>query len=141
MTLDEAILRLVEEQQMSDQSTLLRSLESLGHRITQSTLSRHLRKLGIRKAAGRYRTAGEVSAALPAFTLEEVSPCLIVLRTRPGYAQPLAVALDQSQIDAVAGTLAGDDTIFLAVRPDYQGDLARVSEQIKSVLNAAPVQP
>lgn len=141
MTLDEAIMQLIEEQQISDQSTLLRCLEPLGHRITQSTLSRHLRKLRIQKVAGRYRAAGDASAALPTFTLEEVSPCLLVLRTRPGYAQPLAVALDQSEVEAVAGTLAGDDTIFLAIRPDFQGDLARVSQQVKSLLGAAQVQP
>ncbi len=135
MTLDEAILGLVEQEEISDQSQLLRRLDAIDHCVTQPTLSRHLRKLGIQKIAGRYRSVDVAPAALPAFTLIEVSPCLLVIRTQPGYAQPLAVMLDQNELDGVAGTIAGDDTIFLAIRPEYQSLLPQLSRTVRGLLD------
>ncbi|MDE2460461.1 MAG: arginine repressor, partial [Gammaproteobacteria bacterium] len=55
MTLDEAILKLAEEQGITDQSDFLALLRNAGHEVTQPTLSRHLRKLGVQKVAGRYQ--------------------------------------------------------------------------------------
>lgn len=137
MTLDEAILKLIEGEEIADQSNLLRRLASLGHRVTQPTLSRHLRKLEIEKVAGRYRRADATSAGLPAFEVLEVAPCLLVIRTRPGYAQPLALMLDRSDVEGLAGTLAGDDTIFLAIEPAHQTRLAQLAARVRELLASA----
>ena len=55
MTLDEAILKLAEAQEITDQSVFLDLLKREGHKVTQPTLSRHLNKLGVQKLAGRYQ--------------------------------------------------------------------------------------
>lgn len=115
MTLDEAILKLAEEQGITDQSDFLGLLRNAGHAVTQPTLSRHLRKLGVQKVAGRYQRVEQPPAEMPTFEMKQVPPNMLVIRTRPGFAQPLAVKLDQRRIEGVAGTLAGDDTVFIAV--------------------------
>lgn len=115
MTLDEAILQLVEEREITDQSVFLGLLKNTGHAVTQPTLSRHMKKLGIHKVTGRYQQVEALPEQLPVFSLTQVPPNLVIIRTRPGYAQPLAVKLDQQKIEGVGGTLAGDDTVFIAV--------------------------
>ncbi|HEX5340674.1 MAG TPA: arginine repressor [Gammaproteobacteria bacterium] len=115
MTLDATILKLIEAQEIVDQSRFMALLKQAGQRVTQPTLSRHLAKLGVQKVAGRYQRVELTATELPAYTVSAVQPNLIIIKTRPGYAQALAVRLDQRQISGVAGTLAGDDTIFIAV--------------------------
>ncbi len=115
MTLDEAILQLVEQREITDQSDFLDLLKHSGHAMTQPTLSRHMKKLGIHKVTGRYQQVEPLPEQLPVFSLTQVPPNLVIIRTRPGYAQPLAVKLDQQKIEGVGGTLAGDDTVFIAV--------------------------
>ncbi|HSC48488.1 MAG TPA: arginine repressor, partial [Gammaproteobacteria bacterium] len=117
MTLDETILRCVEEREVTDQAMFLDVLKRAGHRVTQPTLSRHLNKLGIRKVAGRYQQVEPDPAELPAYAVTAAPPNLVIIKTRPGYAQALALRVDQHTIDGVSGTLAGDDTVFLAVSP------------------------
>ncbi|MDE2345014.1 MAG: arginine repressor, partial [Gammaproteobacteria bacterium] len=115
MTLDESILKLTAEREITDQSVFLQLLRNAGHAVTQPTLSRHLKKLGIQKVTGRYQQLESLPEPPPVFSLTQVPPNLVIIRTRPGYAQPLAVRLDQQKIDGVGGTLAGDDTVFIAV--------------------------
>jgi len=115
MTLDEAILQLVEQREITGQSDFMDLLKQAGHAMTQPTLSRHLKKLGIHKVTGRYQQVEPLPENLPAFSLTQVPPNLVIIRTRPGYAQPLALKLDQQKIEGVGGTLAGDDTVFIAV--------------------------
>lgn len=134
MTLDNAILERVAKEDIGDQSVLLQRLADEGWQVTQPTLSRHLKKLGIQKVAGLYRQTEGALPGPPAFTLSQVEPCLVVLQTQPGYAQPLAVMLDQKGIEGVAGTIAGDDTIFLAVETEYQSQLSSVAERIRTLL-------
>ncbi|MDE2197245.1 MAG: arginine repressor [Gammaproteobacteria bacterium] len=117
MTLDAAILKLIEEREITGQAALLDLLKHAGHALTQPTLSRHIKKLGIQKITGRYQRVEPAAAEMQSFTLTPVPPNLVVIRTRPGYAQPLAVMLDQKQIAGAVGTLAGDDTVFIAVTP------------------------
>lgn len=133
MTLDETILQLVEEQEITDQAVFLNLLRRLGHEVTQPTLSRHVKKLGIQKVTGRYQRVEPLAEELPTFTLTQVPPNLITVRTRPGYAQPLAVRLDRQKITGVVGTLAGDDTVFIAVTPPAL--LAEVAEAVQHLLS------
>lgn len=117
MTLDEMILKITTDREVRDQAALMELLKRAGHGVTQPTLSRHLLKLSIQKVAGRYQRTETPSAELPGFSLIPVPPNLLVVHTLPGYAQPLAVRLDQRKPKGVAGTLAGDDTVFIAVTP------------------------
>jgi transcriptional regulator of arginine metabolism len=90
--------------------------------VNQSTLSRDLTELGIRKSGGRYvvssgggEQAGnrvDYSSVVRRFTT--CGPHLILISTAVGQAQPVAVAIDEEHDSAIAGTLAGDDTIFIA---------------------------
>ena len=135
MTLDESILKLTAEQEITDQSVFLQLLKNAGHAVTQPTLSRHLKKLGIQKVTGRYQQLESLPEPAPVFSLTQVPPNLVIIRTRPGYAQPLAVRLDQQKINGVGGTLAGDDTVFIAVAAPARCEV--VAETIENLLAPA----
>ncbi|MFI4920978.1 MAG: arginine repressor [Gammaproteobacteria bacterium] len=132
MTLDESILKLTEAQEITDQSVFLDLLKREGHRVTQPTLSRHLNKLGIQKLAGRYQRVEPIPGELPAYAVSAAPPNLVIIKTRPGYAQALAVLLDQHAIDGVVGTLAGDDTVFIAVTPEKK--MRAAVETVREIL-------
>ena len=84
MDLDSLILRLLEEQPIADQGDLLVRLAALGHDLTQSTLSRRLKRLGVQKIQGRYRRAEASAQSLPGASIIEVPPNLLVLRPCDG---------------------------------------------------------
>jgi transcriptional regulator of arginine metabolism len=118
-----AILRILRSGLVGKQADLVRLLKKEGHAVTQSSVSRDLRDLGVLKARGRYvLPADEVSRANGDFgtltqfvrELRSAGPSITVLRTTIGAAQSVAVAIDKAQWPEVAGTLSGDDTIFIA---------------------------
>lgn len=113
MHVDEAILRHLRQGAVKDQHQLQTLLASEGIRLTVSTLSRRLQKLGIRKVMGFYR-APEAAPHGSVLGLRKVAPCLLILRTQPGLAQALAVSLDQGGLQHLGGSVSGYDTIFLA---------------------------
>jgi transcriptional regulator of arginine metabolism len=128
------IRELVERESITSQEQLRSRLHERGIDATQATLSRDIRELGLvkRTADGAYRsvgmlangTAGDAEGVLAQRTADrlrhqEVIGHMIVLRTDPGQAQGLAVAIDRAQVAEVAGTIAGDDTILVICRsPD-----------------------
>src|SRR5262249_10994634 len=118
-----AIMRILREGLVRKQEDLVRLLKKAGHEVTQSSISRDLRDLGVLKASGRYvLPADEVTrangdfGALAQFVrgLRCAGPSLTVLRTTIGAAQSVAVAIDKAEWPEVAGTISGDDTIFIA---------------------------
>lgn len=114
---DEIILQLVMEEVITDQAVLRARLEERGVTLTQPTLSRRLQKLAIRKVQGRYAHFEPLRESHRlTFTLDRSPPNLIVIRTAPGFAQALGLRIDELKLEAVAGTLAGDDTVFVALR-------------------------
>lgn len=126
----EFLLRLVETTAIRTQQGLLDALAAEGATIDQSTLSRDLRELGIRKVDGRYRRAdvrppGEERSTPRSQVLSAVpcGPNLLVLHTRIGQAQPVGVFLDQAGEAAIEGTLAGDDTVFVATKGRRQQEV------------------
>jgi len=123
MDLDALILRLLEEQAIADQGELLARLAAKGHDLTQSTLSRRLKRLGVQKVRGRYRRVEASAQGLPGASLTEAPPNLLVLRTAPGFAQALGLSLDADPVPGQMGTLAGDDTVFVAVLPERMADV------------------
>jgi transcriptional regulator of arginine metabolism len=119
MDLDSLILQLLEASPIADQGDLLARLAGAGHELTQSTLSRRLKRLGVQKVHGHYRRVEVGVQALPEVSLSEVPPNLLVLRTAPGFAQALGLTLDADPVPGQMGTLAGDDTVFVAVLPEH----------------------
>jgi len=119
------ILKLIRGTNISTQEDLARELKQRqGIRTTQVTLSRDIRELGLLKTPEGYRQmaaapAGPDIATVAGEFLQDVRVAqnLMVLRTSPGNANTLAVALDKQEWPEVVGTLAGDDTI-LVVAPD-----------------------
>jgi transcriptional regulator of arginine metabolism len=114
MNLDEAILHHLAAHPIDEQADLLDLLRRDGHDLTLSTLSRHLKKLQVRKEEGRYQRSAPGRVGAPAFTLRKVAPCLLIIKTSPGFANAMALALDGAFLPALGGTIAGDDTIFVA---------------------------
>lgn len=118
------ILKLIRTRSIFTQDELARALKERGLEATQVTLSRDIRELGLVKTGEGYRemereTSNVQFAALAAEFLRDVRQAQnqIVLRTAPGHASSVAVALDDEEWPDVVGTIAGDDTI-LVICPD-----------------------
>ena len=118
-----AILRILRGAPMRKQDELVRLLRHEGHDVTQSSISRDLRDLGVLKAAGRYLPPDETSsrtlgdfATLRSFvrSIATAGASLTVIRTTIGAAQSVAAAIDRAEWPEVVGTISGDDTIFVA---------------------------
>ncbi|MGA8224525.1 MAG: hypothetical protein WB780_22965 [Candidatus Acidiferrales bacterium] len=119
------ILKLLTGQPVASQDELRRQLIHLGVRVTQATLSRDMRELRLVKTTEGYRplaaAASEEAAPLPTLAralkefLLDIRPAqnMLVLKTPPGGAQPLAAALDSERWKEIAGSLAGDDTVLI----------------------------
>ena len=133
MNPDALILQALDGAPIVDQGDLLARLAALGCELTQSTLSRRLKRLGIQKVQGRYRRPDAGPQAMPEVRIQEVPPNLLVLRTAPGFAQALGLRLDVDPAPGQVGTLAGDDTVFVAVLPER---LASVQAHLRKVLAA-----
>lgn len=119
------ILDLLKREPVATQADLCEKLARRGIQVTQATVSRDIEELGLIKTRSGYRMPGSsdsinpVQPALPIVLkefLQDVSKasCLVVIRTHPGNAHSVAVALDAEQWPEVVGTVAGDDTIFIA---------------------------
>ena len=126
-----AIAELVRAEPLASQEEVTARLAALGFAVTQATVSRDLDQLG----AVKVKRGGLLSYALPeqlgdsdwaAARLQrifaewvqsvEAAGTLIVLRTPPGSAHLVGLALDQAKVGEVAGTISGDDTLFVALR-------------------------
>ena len=111
------ILDLIRAQPIGTQEDLRALLERTGVAATQSSVSRDLEELGVVKQHGHYtlpRANGRASRGL--LSLDHAGDSLIVARTFPGLASAVAVEIDAAAIQEVVGTIAGEDTIFIAVR-------------------------
>lgn len=120
------ILQLVASAELKTQDELAKALSRDGWRTTQSSISRDIAALGLIKMNGVYHrpprrplpaeSPDESSIAEALQAAEPSGPALVVLKTGPGEANHVAVALDRLVIPYVVGTIAGDDTVFVAVR-------------------------
>lgn len=142
------IADLIARRPVRSQSELRDLLAQRGIEVTQATLSRDLREMGVAKSPRGYVPAGVVLAAPPvangraledalrAFVIAaEQAGNLVVLRTGPGHAALVALELDRSPPPGVVGTIAGDDTIFVAARTAQQA--ARIAMQLKRTAHLA----
>lgn len=124
----EVIRSLVRVAAPRNQKEMRRRLKEAGVSVTQATLSRDLRDIGLLKGPSGYRDAeaagSEVSQDRSLQSMERMLKSyltdvaaagnLVVLKTTPGLAHALGVALDRACLDGVVGTVAGDDTLFVA---------------------------
>ena len=118
------ILRLIGSERIANQEELRRRLSTQRMRVTQATLSRDLQELKLVKTPEGYRPASalveEISPVPPlarvlAEFLLDIRPAenMLVLKTPPSGAQPLAAAMDAAKFPEIAGTIAGDDTVLI----------------------------
>ena len=126
-----AIVDILREGPVRSQDEIVSRLVSLGYNVTQATVSRDLEQIG----AVKVRRGGSLGYSLPdqlgdrdwaVSRLErifgewvqsvETSGNLVVIRTPPGSAHIVSLAIDQAKLPEVVGTIAGDDTLFVAVR-------------------------
>lgn len=118
------ILRLIAAGGVGNQEDLRRRLAQQKLRVTQATLSRDLHELKLAKTIEGYKLPGAIpddASALPPLTralrefLLDIRPAenLLVLKTPPSGAQPLAAAVDGARFPEIAGTIAGDDTVLI----------------------------
>jgi transcriptional regulator of arginine metabolism len=146
----QVILGVIERQPVRSQEQLRRSLRTAGFDVTQATLSRDIRELGLVKGGpdGAYRAPGPQLApngrvaetALHRAVAEYLVRVdrvqqLVLLRTGLGRAQALCVALDEARLPEVVGTVAGEDTV-LAIAPDARRARALV-KRMASIIGEA----
>lgn len=118
------ILKLLRAKHISTQQELADELLALGLETTQVTLSRDMRELSLVKTQAGYKpmqgdlARPELASVIREYLLDaRAAQNLLVLRTPPANASPLAKALDESGWPEIVGTVAGDDTV-LVVAPD-----------------------
>ena len=119
----DALVRILRMGAVGRQAELVELLHREGFDATQSSVSRDLRELGVVKGADRYLLPAAEDALTPSH-FEDVrsfmkgyraaGPTLTVLRTTTGAAQSVAIAIDKAHWPEIVGTIAGDDTIFIA---------------------------
>lgn len=125
------ILELIKNHSVETQSELLELLRSDGYNVTQATVSRDIKEMRLIKVLdsdGSYKyaceaiTSGEDSSHLYLFQTSvlsiEYSHNLVVIKTDSGMAQAVCAALDSTKRAGVLGSIAGDDTIFVALKTD-----------------------
>jgi len=142
-----AILRLVEQNQLSTQAELTEALRGQGFDAVQATVSRDISQLGLVKVRnGNGRLVYALPGADDLDRLEGLSAALrrwvsgmraagqlLVLTTPNGFAVPLADAIDNAALEEVAGTIAGENTVFVAARDGMTG--AELEEQFRHAVD------
>jgi transcriptional regulator of arginine metabolism len=131
-----AIADLIRAEPLGSQEEVTARLGAIGFPVTQATVSRDLEQIGAVKAkrggalayalpdqlGGNDRAAERLQRILAEWMLSvEAAGNLLVVKTPPGSAHLVALALDQARLDEVAGTIGGDDTLFVALRDGVDG--------------------
>ena len=136
------ILELISTRPVRTQEELADALTALGWEVTQSSVSRDIAALRLVKVDGAYRRPppraarsdpDELRVSQGVLTIDTAGDALVVLHTPPGEANHVAVALDRLAWPEVIGTLAGDDTIFIAVK-----DLKALRRVVREIRKLAP---
>ncbi|HLI35039.1 MAG TPA: ArgR family transcriptional regulator [Terriglobia bacterium] len=141
------ILDIIGRGNVLTQAQLRRALAQRGIHVTQATVSRDIEELGLVKTREGYRLPGAPEPATPpqptlSVILKEflrevrLASNLVVVKTHPGNAHTVAVALDSTGWAEILGSVAGDDTIFLATAGTREA--ARVRKRILEALEASP---
>ena len=113
----EIILNLVSAKPVANQQELAKILRKNGFIVTQASISRDLEELGIVKSNGVYTKLQKTNESV--FGIQSLAPAgdaMIVVKCFAGLASAAAVRIDGARIEEIVGTIAGDDTIFVAVK-------------------------
>ena len=111
------ILEIISSKPVATQQELAVQLSRRGFAATQSSVSRDIVKLGLSKLDGRYVAPEDaVTVGGPVTEIDTAGDHIIVVKTEVGLAQPAALTIDRAEIGEIVGTVAGDDTILIAVR-------------------------
>jgi len=128
----QALVRLVQQHKLATQGDLVSALKTAGYPATQATVSRDIVELGLVKVVrdGTHAYAAPTAIATGGGTERLRRFCedypvegrlaanIVVLRSPPGTANAMAIALDTSELAEIIGTVAGDDTVFVATSTD-----------------------
>lgn len=120
-----AILELVRSRPVQTQHELAQELAERGHPATQATVSRDIQELGLVRTGAGYRIGAPVSVATELVLSVTQVEFLAVIRTPPGTANVVARAIDESTLEGIAGTVAGDDTIIVVLSDSGAGEALR----------------
>ena len=126
------ILEIIETKNIETQEELLKELNETGYKVTQATVSRDIKELKLIKVTGKggrqyYATMKNIGTIFDervatvfreSVLTVDTAAFLIVLRTLPAMAQAAALAIDAMEWNEIVGVIAGDDTIFVAVREE-----------------------
>lgn len=142
-----AIIRnLIASSEIWSQAELAKLLAREGVDATQATLSRDLSEIGVLKGPSGYQLPGAAPAVVTVegaleralrreVTSIDVGGTLVVLKTPIGHGNALAIELDRSNIQGVLGTIAGDDTVFVAARSELAA--RRIAKQFRDLAGMA----
>lgn len=115
----EKLREIIGSKSIEGQFQLRQELKRLGIEATQATISRDLVELGVVKVKNTYRIPEILTGRVPMGEVLEIDSAgenLIVVKTPPGQASMTALAIDRLQIPGIVGTVAGDDTFFVATK-------------------------
>jgi transcriptional regulator of arginine metabolism len=139
-----AILDLVRGGEIASQEDLMLGLKARQIEVSQSTLSRDIQELGLAKAGGVYAVVEGETAARPQadeswrrilreFLIDvAVAQNIVVVKTGPGHASSVSQALDETGWPEAIGTIAGENTVFIAVRSEKDGK--KLERRIRELL-------
>lgn len=132
----QVILNLIAAKPVGRQDELARLLTERGFSVTQASVSRDLEKLGVIKVNGRYvRPAVARFGSFGPVSCNEAGENLVVVKCASGLASAAAVRIDAAAIPEIVGTIAGDDTIFIAVKGAREQ--ARAIKALRSILETS----
>ncbi|MCM2268806.1 MAG: hypothetical protein NDJ75_01740 [Thermoanaerobaculia bacterium] len=140
-----AILSILRRSPIRRQEELVARLAERGFDVTQSSVSRDLRDLAVAKVAGRYRAPAAPAGASDAVddiahslvAVRAAGPHLVVVSTQTGAAQAVGLGIDRAGWTEVVGTIAGDDTVFVATAGPR--DQSRLLHRLHALLAQATV--
>ncbi len=131
------IMSIIRSKKIRTHEELITELKKLGYTVTQATISRDIKVLGLSKfsdAEGSYYGVGSEKTGVFAYSDYVLSlnygGNMIVIRTKPGTASAVASTVDDMLDDEVLGSIAGDDTIFIAVKSEEKA--SEISARLKS---------
>ncbi len=129
----EAIREIVRASPVATQNALADALAERGFEVTQATVSRDIAEMDLRKEGGAYALPEDLRLSQMVRTLVHGvarAGSQVVVKTEPGAAMSVAAAIDAAGLDGVLGTIAGDDTIFVAAASEESG--TRVEAEISA---------
>jgi transcriptional regulator of arginine metabolism len=115
---------LIDSGKYGTQSELVGALADAGFDVNQGSVSRYLKTTGVKKTNGVYVGTQSSVGAMPVHSMRVTSSgCLAVLKTDPAYAPMLGQLIDYAYLEGVLGTVAGDDTVFVALEEPHHATI------------------